>query len=212
VPGSGQEPALDDAMTNASCDILVAHNRLRTIGRVRIANTHPFCRDGWAFAHAGTIEDPEFLRRRCSPRRLRQLEGETDSELLFAYLLGRFEVAGKGRYEIDVAIGCCVEELAAGSPGGGFTFLLSDGMALYAYRRGQPLFVLDRRTAEPGAHELPNGGATLIASAPLTDEAWLPVAEGDLVCITREGRLSTRKLGNTLAPVASSGPELPFTD
>src|SRR5689334_1259776 len=37
--------------------VLVAHVRARTVGAVSLANTHPFCRGRWVFAHNGTLED-----------------------------------------------------------------------------------------------------------------------------------------------------------
>jgi glutamine amidotransferase len=210
VGGAPEDAAFEDASSNTPGQVLLLHNRMRTLGRARLENTHPFCHDGWAFAHVGAVRDCEWIRSRCPARRVRQLGGETDSELLCAYLLGCIDVAGGARDEIDAALTCSVRELGRAFSVGGFTFLLSDGRALYAYRRGEPLFVLERRKVDGGVQM--QRAAILVASAPLTDEAWTPIIEGDLIRVARDGSLSVRTLTNTLPPVARSGPELPFTD
>src|SRR6266542_3358265 len=74
-------------------ELLVAHVRKRTVGSVSLENTHPFQRGGWVFAHNGTIEDIEWLRAHTSPEQLAASRGETDSELLFSFLLSRFDEA-----------------------------------------------------------------------------------------------------------------------
>src|SRR5678815_2218754 len=37
--------------------LAIAHVRKRTVGPTRLANTHPFRRDGLVFAHNGTVRD-----------------------------------------------------------------------------------------------------------------------------------------------------------
>src|SRR5437867_878525 len=60
-----------------SGESIVAHVRQRTVGEISLANTHPFQRGRWVFAHNGTVEDVAFVRSRTSPARLRECEGET---------------------------------------------------------------------------------------------------------------------------------------
>jgi predicted glutamine amidotransferase len=59
-----------------------------------VCSPQPFQRDRWVFAHDGKIEDLDFLVSRCSTRRVRQIEGETESESFLAYLLSCLDVAG----------------------------------------------------------------------------------------------------------------------
>src|SRR5687767_14363715 len=68
-------------------EMLVAHIRQRTVGVTSLENTHPFHNGRWVFAHNGTIKDQDFLRVRISSARREEIRGQTDSELLFAYLL-----------------------------------------------------------------------------------------------------------------------------
>ena len=77
-------------------DLLVSHVRQKTIGDTSLANTHPFERGGWVFAHNGTIRDVAWLRAQVSAERAAEIEGETDSELLFAWVLTRLDEAGVG--------------------------------------------------------------------------------------------------------------------
>jgi glutamine amidotransferase len=110
--------------------VLVAHVRARTVGAVSAANTHPFQRDGWVFAHNGTVSDVGHLRSRASRSRQEELEGETDSELLFAYLLSRFDECGlthsSASFAIDETLGRAVGELTRLRVGT-MNFVLSNG-------------------------------------------------------------------------------------
>src|SRR4051812_38576669 len=95
----GTERAHDDGRFHelAGCSrgqMLVAHVRQKTVGPTKIENTHPFERDGWVFAHNGTIKSIDILREGTSPKRLAEITGDTDSELLFAYLLTRLDANG----------------------------------------------------------------------------------------------------------------------
>jgi glutamine amidotransferase len=182
---------------------LLAHVRKRTVGAVCMDNTHPFTRDRWVFAHNGTIEDLAFLRERISERRLQEVRGDTDSELLFAFLLSRLD-------EAEVAVDAPVEKIDAvlrdsaktlhTRPGlGACCFLLSDGDNLYVHRLGRTLYWLERapgdavRTVrgpdEDGAVlETPwSSGrhAILVASEELTDEPWVALGEPSLIRLSR---------------------------
>jgi predicted glutamine amidotransferase len=104
------------------------------------------------------------------------LAGETDSEVLFAFLMARLEQpeSTKG------ALASAVDELAGIPSLGAATFLLSDGVTLYAYRHGRPLMLLERRCGE-------RIEAVLVASEPVTDdEPWEPISEQTLIAISRE--------------------------
>src|SRR5512138_3036817 len=66
----------------ARCEarLLIAHVRNKTVGATALANTHPFRRDDFVFAHNGTIRDVAALAPHTSAARLARLDGETDSE------------------------------------------------------------------------------------------------------------------------------------
>ena len=57
----------------------------------------PFDKSGWVFAHNGTIEDLGWLSGELSPERLAARREQTDSEVLFAFLLTRLDEKGPHR-------------------------------------------------------------------------------------------------------------------
>jgi glutamine amidotransferase len=207
---------LSEVASSEAAEILLAHIRQRTVGRVCLANTHPFRHDRWVFAHTGTIEDLDFLQRRTSARRARQVGGDTDSERLFAYLLSCLD-AGQATgihptEHADTAIGFAVREMREHTPAGQYTFLLSDGISLYVYRRGVPLFLLQRRVGQGASPS--SSSVVVVASEPISDEAWQPVEELALLRVDRLPVPQLRVLihGLQAEPPSPSAPELPFTD
>ena len=152
-------------------------------------------RDSYTFAHEGTIEDVELLRRRTSQTRVLQTGAATDGANLFAYVLTCIDVAT----DLDTAVTAATSQIENCGARGTFTFVLSNGNVLYAYRLGRPLSMLVR----------PN--AVLVASEAATDEAWTPLADGVLlVAERRAATVACRFLRNR--GVEASEPELPFTD
>ena len=195
------------ALTTAGV-VLVAHVRARTVGAVSAANTHPFHRDGWVFAHNGTVHDVLHLECHTSSRRLREREGETDSETLFAYLLTRLDECALTRSSasvaIDAAVGRAVAELTVRGVGS-MNFVLSNGTLLYAHRCGQPLYLLDRLgcAARPAS--------VLVASEPITAEAWVPLEDLSLVRCSRSRGLAVRFIRGTDLRASAPGVDQPFT-
>jgi glutamine amidotransferase len=192
---AGDCPHFRDLAASARGEVLVAHIRKRTVGPVGPANTHPFRRGRWVFAHNGTIADVAWFAARASAERLAEVEGETDSERFFAYLLTAIDEVGDDRARLDAAIGARVER-ALSHPGlGAANFLLGDGTSLWALRAGRGLHLLTRvpgdevvpsRRSHETAAELttpwtPQRHAVLLASEQLTDEPWGEVDEGTLL-------------------------------
>ena len=142
--------------------LLVAHIRQRTVGEVSLANTHPFRRGAFVFAHNGTVK----AALPASAARAAEIEGATDSERLFAFVLTHVDAAG------DVRRGVLAAVRALGDDIGSASFLISDGARLFAHRLGRTLYTLARPHA------------TIVASEQLTDEPWVEVPERALVEIT----------------------------
>jgi predicted glutamine amidotransferase len=188
--------------------ILIAHVRQKTVGATSIANTHPFMQSGWVFAHNGTIKDQTFVRARTSAARLAEVRGETDSELLFAYLLTRLDELGlvsmssmnseanrNARDEATRVLAAATKELRSRNVGA-FNFLLADGASCFVHRFGRTLFLLERAPDEARERHAPNstrttnwkqrGNAVLVASERLTDEPWRELPEGTFLRVDRE--------------------------
>src|SRR5439155_16523229 len=104
--------------------------------------------DRWVFAHNGTLHDVAWVRQKTAARRLECIRGETDSELLFAFLLSRLDrepASHEGHADAaDRAMLAALRELSEHPTLGACTFLLSDGDKLYAHRSGRTLFLLER--------------------------------------------------------------------
>jgi predicted glutamine amidotransferase len=202
---AGIDDRFGPVVATAHGEILIAHIRKKTVGGSSIANTHPFRQGTWVFAHNGTIEDRDFLREGTSAPRLAEIHGETDSEMLFAYLLTAIDGAGgtggaaAAQDAVDRAITHAVTVVTGRPEPGASNFLLSDGKSLYVHRFGRTLFILERgvgdevrlsrRSRETDATvETPwsvRRNAVLIASEHMTDEPWQELGEKSLVRIDR---------------------------
>ncbi len=183
-------------------EVLVAHIRQRTVGPSSLPNTHPFQSGRWVFAHNGTIKEQGFLRDRTSKSRLAELRGETDSELMFAYLLTCMDASAVSDAPVGPATDAVLRDAVRalhGRPGlGSYNFILSDGSTSYAHRFGRTLYMLERgpedavrprrESCEGVVVETPwsqRRRAIFIASERLTDEPWDEIAEGMLLRLDR---------------------------
>jgi glutamine amidotransferase len=183
-------------------EVLVSHIRQKTIGDTALVNTHPFACGQWIFAHNGTVNEVAWLRANTSQARLAEIQGDTDSELLFAWLLTRLDDAGVTDDPASPATDRAIGALARAGrerPGfGAFNFLLSDGSATYAHRFGRSMFLLERspddtvvssRTTRDGTIVetpwSPSRSAVFVASERITDEPWQSIDDGTLLRIER---------------------------
>jgi glutamine amidotransferase len=141
-------------VADRAASLVVAHVRKATVGPVSLANTHPFVRGRFAFAHNGTLDTRSLA---IAPEHAAAIAGDTDSERLFAYLLGCLDN------------GSLAHGAAALAGLGTASFLIADGEHLYAHRLGRALYTLHRP------------GVALVASEPLTDEPWLELPDGAFV-------------------------------
>lgn len=191
--------------------IVITHLRKATQGEVTFANTQPFARElggrMHVFAHNGDLSgvrsDPRLLLGRFMPI------GETDSEHAFMALLNLLEplwLDGTGPPDL-LALTETIVRYGADLRGlGPANFLYSDGNFLFAHadRRRQangtiaaPGLWYLRRTCSteplqsdgPVAlvHPTPQE-VVLVASVPLTTEAWSPMETGSLLAI-RDGQI-----------------------
>jgi len=192
--------------------LAIAHVRLATMGARTFANTQPFTRElagrRHLFAHNGNLPgifaDGSFNHERFHP------VGETDSEVAFCVLLQRLsalwiEPARPPTLEARLTVvSSFARELRTFGPA---NFLYADGEVLFAHghRRKQtgtdtlvpPGLVRLHRRCRAGEGAFASRSVSidameqdimLFASVPLTDEAWEPLAEGEVIAV-REGRI-----------------------
>ncbi len=173
---------------------LVAHVTRQNDGTLQFARA-PLRRGTWTFAHDGAIGDIARLRPRVSQRRALDFLDDTDRETLLGFLLSSIDSAES----VDAGLVRAVEEIRNAGSCGTFTFLMTNGTTLYAFRYGAPLVL--RVRAE----------AVIVASQPCaSDDALIALSDGALVRIDRGAPIGLRWLVST--DVDASGPELPFTD
>lgn len=185
--------------------VLVSHIRQKTVGPTSIENTHPFERDGWIFAHNGTVKQQTYLRERISASRTAQITGDTDSEALFSFFLTRLDAAKStvarcptSRDHATAILAGAAAELRHHDVGA-FNFVMSDGETTFVHRYGRSLFMLERRPGDPvrERRELcpdttlvtkwtPRRHAILVASERITDEPWEEIREGSFLRIDRD--------------------------
>lgn len=95
-PAAYADEEFDRASHSVKSTTVIAHVRRASKDITKLANSHPFVFGHWVFAHNGTLTALDAIRDgmlREMPARLRnQIEGETDSELMFYWLLRRLEI------------------------------------------------------------------------------------------------------------------------
>ena len=196
---------------------VILHLRLATNGEASLQNTQPYVRElgGYShvFAHNGDlpgIEDhTEFKTTRF------QRIGETDSERAFCYLMESMADIWGAREQgpplLDKRLDIVTAFAAKIRAFGPANFIYADGDVLFVHadRRTQAnniieppgLHILERQCME-GVTELNNSGVrlssaqqklVLVASVPLTDEAWQPMAEGEVLVLVK-GMVAGRRL------------------
>jgi len=164
-------------LAGIQAEVLIAHVRKATVGSLSIANTHPFQRGRFVFAHNGTVHRIAELRSSTSPEHLASVVGQTDSERLFAFVMTQIDEAG----DVDRGLARAVALMQSLGDIGSATFLLSCGERLFAYRSERTLYTLER------------GSASFVASEPLSDEPWCDVPEAGLVVLERPEAPSDRR-------------------
>lgn len=84
-----------DALADVDADGALLHLRWATKGLpVSEDNTHPFVYKDFSFVHNGAIFPPEALDRHISPKFAKLVQGETDSERYFYFLLTMIDKHG----------------------------------------------------------------------------------------------------------------------
>ena len=162
--------------------VLLAHFRKRSVGAVSLENTLPFIRGKWCFAHNGTIYN---FRVRVRGER----EGATDSKRFFRLLIREIE---KGYDEVEEAIERVVTGIRNAYKYSSLTFLLSDGIQLYAYRE----YSEAKNEDYYGLMYAKDGQTVLFAQEPIWEKDWIVISNGCLVVVDKELRIKHVEFGD----------------
>jgi glutamine amidotransferase len=173
-------------------EIVIAHIRKATQGRVALENTHPFVRElwgrYWVFAHNGDLKG--FRPRLHGAFRP---VGDTDSEHAFCWLMQELAKAHAGVPSVAELSATLAELTGEAARHGTFNVMLSNGRALWVFCSTH-LHWLQRRHPFGAAHladedlrvdfaalTTPADRVAVIATEPLTsDEPWNAMAHGEL--------------------------------
>jgi predicted glutamine amidotransferase len=189
---------------------VLAHVRRATVGKVAPENTHPFRHGRWSFLHNGTV--PYFAEIRAEllaelPAAHRAaIAGSTDSEHLFHLILASHERAPERpllatlQEALERVIRWC--RTRGQEPHLGLNVLLSDGTQMVGSRWQRSLHWLERVGPAPcpvcgrshAEEATPGYRALLIASEPITHEAWPEVPERSVYEVTPDLGLRVRPL------------------
>ena len=191
--------------------IVISHIRKATDGELALKNTQPFARElggrMHVFAHNGHI--PKLRASSSFSLGLHRPVGSTDSEYEFCMLLKHLEPLwlAKDSPTVEQRRKIITEFARDVRPHGPANFLYSDGELLFAHsdRRKQQdgmirppgLHILEREcsaSSEPFLTEglsvrADNLKVMLVASVPLTTEAWRPLGKGEVVAIAHGKRV-----------------------
>lgn len=190
---------------------VLAHVRQATVGPPKPENTHPFRFNSWAFAHNGTLPTFDTIRPRLldsmTPSHREAIEGVTDSEHVFHYLLSKheqestiplLEIVKTGALKL---IDWCREVDPEAKIG--LNILLTDGSQLVGTRFGRTLYYLKRegiRDCEicgfPHIHHDPRTDyhAAAVASEPISHEPWQEMPEGSAFHVTDDFSINIEPL------------------
>jgi len=192
---------LREVSAQISSPLFLAHVRASTGTPVQQTNCHPFRHGQWMFVHNGFIDAYDRLRRdlllRIDPKLFPEIEGTTDSELMF-YLALTFGLADDPVGGLERMAGFVeTEGRRAGSDHPlQMTVGISDGVRLYAARyasgmEANTLFVSsslrDLRLLYPADERLQHFSdeARVIVSEPLVDlpGLWREIPPGSAVVV-----------------------------
>lgn len=187
--------ALPGAIRRTEPGFIMAHVRKPTSGERSVLNTHPFHKDGWLFSHNGTLGNPHALRARLLDRYSEDLQGNTDSEVMFHYLLQRMEQAGNSETGVLSAIREMCRDDGEGTTS--LNFALTDGAVLFAFRKAfindvkytmnyAILGGLDLIDGRQLLHDRGASTATVISSDPFIPGGWRSLEMGELLIATAE--------------------------
>ncbi len=172
--------------------MFVSHIRYASEGNQTIENTHPFMRKlfgkNWVIAHNGHLKKRKMLEDMQKGFLQTSLEnyqpkGESDSELAFCIIMEEMRKIGKEATDREIV--SKLNQIARRiAEYGSFNFLLSDGEKMYAYRKGNTLYYVERKPPYTEAikseskevellMKLVEERAIVIATVPLTrNEKW----------------------------------------
>jgi len=182
----------------------VAHVRYASSGALTVANTHPFLQQGRLFAHNGVVAGLDRLDERLTELGVHRLvQGETDSERVFALITG--EIA-RHRDDVTAGIIAAIDWIADRLPLYALNLVLATSTELWAlrYPATHELYLLERPAGTSQLHatshriqarsaELADTAAVILASERMDDDpGWRLLRPGELLHVHADLRVTSR--------------------
>ncbi len=180
---------------------VLAHVRRASKGITKLENCHPFVWGRWSFMHNGTLTALEVLRERM----LNEIEssarglilGETDSELMFYWLMERLIAAGavddsrcRSLTKMRAVMAQSIRELdrrnQIAEAVARLNVVLTNGSVLVATRLRNSLYELQVEYLRPGKR--PHRSVS-IASEPTDARPWQKIPDASVISISSHLRL-----------------------
>ncbi|MFC9897333.1 class II glutamine amidotransferase [Nocardia sp. NPDC127579] len=192
---------LEEIARNVRSHTYVCHIRFATAGKVDVRNCHPFTMRERLFAHNGCFRDKELIESWLDDRDRALIKGDTDSEVLAAWVTHEIERLGDTTAGIISAIRTVSEQVPVYS----LNFLLAESGRVWAlrYPDTEELWML---TPESGGFGESSDGrrvpAYVFASAKLDDNPhWTLLESGELVVTDGRTHESHHPFGALKAPL-----------
>lgn len=185
----------------------IVHLRWATPGlAVTPRNTHPFLADGHAFAHNGNIAPIERLEELLTPESRAELQGDTDSERYFRFVMQCIAEQGDATQGVTQALAVLVGEFPnaslnalmltpthlfgvhinsrASAPVAGLHALFDSPDGVPHRHTDDEYFAMDFRVTPDAVHVISSG---------IDPEGWTPVPE-DTAAVVDLATLEVRRL------------------
>lgn len=191
----GGEPVRDRAplaaFENADFDLharnvpshtFVSHVRDASVGGLTVHNCHPFVMNDRLFAHNGVVKGLDTLRTWLTDVERAHVAGETDSELVFAFVTAEIRRHGDTTTGIIEA----VRRIGAELPVFAVNLLIAEAGRLWAlrYPESNELWVLSPDKGGSSGRDDAAVPAVVIASEPMDDQpGWRPLEPGELLVV-----------------------------
>ena len=199
--------AFCEAAERVEATTVLAHVRRATVGRVGLANTHPFTHGPFALVHNGTVPyfadiRPRLLDAMTSDHRA-AIQGRTDSEHLLHLILSMYALLGGSLFaSLEAALRHVVAlcRKIGQEPHLGLNILLTDGARMVGSRWRRTLHFLEQNGTAPLPGERPvratdhDYRALIIASEPTNGSAWPEIPERSVFEVTPDLRLRIEPL------------------
>jgi predicted glutamine amidotransferase len=179
-----KDPRFMTTCMSADSNIILAHIRKLSIGTPSPENTHPFSYGRYLFEHNGTVHTKGELVDLLPPDYRGRIQGQTDSEQLFYWILYHIDGRGNAVEGIREAVRYIKEHL--GEETTSFNFIMSDGEKVYAYRsaRRKPNYYSMMYCEREPSDDYP-GRSVVISSRKLNRRKWCEVDNDQMLVVDK---------------------------